>query len=595
MLIQKKNQQNKSSQTGDRALKDWLIGTDDFIECVKKYGCNERGEPIKLSPWYEEYLKLIADWRIGRVFTSGCSQLGKTLGHTLLLCYCLTELGMNTIWSYDQERSLQIQVKSNFRPVIDAWLQRKGQKPTKEDAQSNTLYQVNNVTSQFVYVSTSKPGNMSGTAAAGGIAVGVSRDVLFKEERSQYPPGASDPLNRRLDAGRIPTRPIRELGTPGAGAGIEAEIKKCDRQFYPHYKCPHCGIIAPLHPKGCLLRETEFLKDGQVVKRYLSEYGKPIDNTGWFYKDANDQIGTAYIGCSRCGGELDAETRSQSWFQCTRTGEKLTDFLTKLPNGVPDRSWSCGLVISPLLRTGSAIASRIIQEGRDTVNTADWQQQGLGEESTVGTNLLFNLDYAKSRAIGVWSEPRSQHRYLVGIDPNFGGDDFFVCLVWDITKKPYELVAQYRKKGMSSDYNERESIVLLKKYKPVICAIENNSGGAIIAENLIKQMSSQRFETVTTSGKSKIINTDRLVSAIEHAEIIYPATWEFISEWVDHTGKPQPSEASQFDRKSREAIAGHDDTIMAWAAAFAWLDSAIADSRPRHMPSAGNKLANPFA
>lgn len=543
---------------------------DRFIDAVEQYGCNERGEPVKMSEWFIQYLRLICDLRIN-TYTSGCSQLGKTLGHTLFLCFCLTELGLNTLWSYDQERSLQIQVKSNFRPVIEGWLKRKGQKPLRTDSQNNTLYQVNNVTSQFVYVSTSKPGNSMG-AAAGGIAVGVSRDILFKEERSQYPPGASDPLNRRLDAGRVPTRPIRELGTPGAGAGIESEIKKCDRHFYPHYKCPHCGTKAPLNPKGCLLKEVELIKDGKPVKIFLSEYGRPI---AWFHKDKDDPIGTSYVGCSKCGEEISNDAINDVWFQCLKSGEILDDFLESLPNEPTNKKFNCGIVISPLLRTDKGTASRIIKEGLDTVNTADWQQQGLGEESTSSANLLFNLADFKLCASGHWLPALPKHYYFMCIDPNFGGSDYYVSQVWDITEKPYQLVNQYRKRNMTTTYSQGNVIKQINEYKPLLVAIEDNSGGAVVAEHLAEARPDQELRMVTTSPKNKFVNTDRIALAVERREVVVPSDWEATSEWTDDTGTIQPSEASQFSRYDRRAIAGNDDTITCWAAGWAWLDEAL--------------------
>lgn len=361
-------------------------GGKPFVEAVKQFGVSDRGEPIKVPGWYAEYLELIGDFRIKETYTSGCSQVGKTLGHSLLLCYCLIEGGLNTLWSYDQERSLNIQVPSNFRPVVRGWLKRKGIKPSRDETQNNTLYQVLGASSQFVYVSTTKADNNQGTAAAGGIAVGVSRDILFLEERSQYTPGSSDPLKRRLDAGRLPSRPIRELGTPGSGLGIESSIKQAQYDFYPHCQCSECGHIAALDPKGSLLKEVERVINGKTKRTYLSESGRPVE---WFCRNSHQAVETAYFGCPRCSAELTREVRGNAWFQCRKTGVKLRSLLDSLPKDIPERSLTAGVTLSPLLRIERTnIAADIIREGLETRNTADWQQQRLGHESQSNQNAV---------------------------------------------------------------------------------------------------------------------------------------------------------------------------------------------------------------
>lgn len=418
--------QDFGSDRGCLAEQRLTTGGKPFVEAVKSYGCNERGESIKLTPWFLEYLEAIGDFRIPHILTSGCSQVGKTLGHSLLLCDCLTELGLNTLWSYDQERSLNIQVPSNFRPVIRGWLKKRGIKAKSDDAQNNTLYQINGASAQFVYVSTSKVKD-SGGAAAGGIAVGVSRDILFKEERSQYPPGAGDPLNRRLDAGRIPTRPIRELGTPGAGQGIEAEIKAAKYHFYPHYRCDRCEVVRPLDPKGCLLksvmRETA---TGEKRMSYFSDSGRPLE---WWCSDPGDAIATTYFGCSACGDPIPDESRLNAWFQCLKTGVRLREFLDSLPPGVPKQSYSIGIVLSPLLRVEKTnVAAAIVDEGLKTYNTADWQQQRLGHPSEAQTTSI-TLDMLE-RAIAAERPAGIPDYTLAGLDQGRGEDWLWVCDFW---------------------------------------------------------------------------------------------------------------------------------------------------------------------
>ncbi|ELS01106.1 hypothetical protein Xen7305DRAFT_00008080 [Xenococcus sp. PCC 7305] len=383
-----KKKKEVTSQVSDLVSDLDFVGIrEGFLDAIAELGANERGDPIKLSGWYKEVLIAIADFRIAITYLSGCAQTGKTLSHTLLLCYCMEKLGLNPLWSYDLQASLNIQVPSNFRPVVDSWLENAG-KAKSSGAKNNTLFQVGKATTQFTYVSTSDSGkNKGGRAAAGGIAVGVSRDILFKEERSQYPMGAADPLRRRLDAGLIPTRPERELGTPGGGMGIEAEIEAADHHFFPHAECGNCHETVALHPKGALLKPS--IVDHPVLgktQKYLSESGRPVQ---WFHHNEQKPVETAYFGCPFCQAELSKEARSKAWYQCLTTGIELEDYLNNLEEGLPSRRHKIGLTISPLLRIEAInTAAAIIEEGLTSHNTADWQQQRLGLPSEAGTNNI---------------------------------------------------------------------------------------------------------------------------------------------------------------------------------------------------------------
>lgn len=324
------------------------------------------------------------------------------------------------------------------------WLKGQGLRLGREDSDELQLFQYNGADAQFTYVSTSEMKDGNGKAAAGGIAVGVSRDILFKEERSQYAPGAGDPLNRRLDAGRLPSRPTRELGTPGAGQGIEAEIEKADYHFYPHYKCPECSIEAPLNPKGCLLKPSQRVTNGKEVEVYLSEAGRPIaknlpDGTMeayWHHHDRRDPIKSAYFGCSRCGCELSLEVRSSAWYQCLKTGARLRGYLDSLPQGIPDAVTTAGITISPCLRESKTnVASEIIDEGLNCANTADWQQQRLGQKSESSVTAV-TLDMLKA-SMAAPSMKRSPSVTLCGIDQ--GRSSYYLWIADFYLPRNYEL------------------------------------------------------------------------------------------------------------------------------------------------------------
>ena len=409
--------------------------SDRFISSVKKYGVNERGEKLILKDWYLELLGAIADFRFGATYVSGISQQGKTLGHTNLVLFCLSELGLNVLWSYDLQASLNIQVPSNFRPVADAWLGKQGIKKTK-GARNNTIFQINNATAQFTYVSTTSTSSNNNGAAAGGIAVGVSRDIIFKEERSQYPIGADAPLARRMDAGRIATKPEREFGTPGGGAGIEAQIEDADYYFYPHAICPNCDREIILNPKGCLLKQV--MQDHPILKKkanYLSQTGRPLE---WHYYDSKRKIATAYFACNYCQSEL-KNISDRAYFKCLYTGYTVNEVRARLPHGIPNNRIKAGFNISPLLKeTKTNRAAEIIEEGLNTTNPIDWQQQMLGLPSESGENSI-SLDLIKHAIAGSEFLPQRQPDFKLGGIDCGRGQHWLVKVDFYLPKNHHEL------------------------------------------------------------------------------------------------------------------------------------------------------------
>lgn len=170
---------------------------------------------------------------------------------------------------------------------------------------------------------------------------------------------------------------------------------------------------------------------------------------------------------------------------------------------------------------------------------------------------LFNEEAVYRQATGSWTAPTAGRRYLVGVDPNFGGNDYFVVLVIDCTEPTVSLVAEFAENNRSSSYCQGKLAEIIKTYRPLVVSIETNSGGIIIAEQLIKAFPHVALEGVTTTRNSKIVNTDRVAIAVEQGLITYPKDWAGISEMLN------------FSAQKREAVQGHDDRVMALAVALA--------------------------
>lgn len=366
-------------------------GGKGFVERVRRYGATDKGEPLRMPPWFVEYLELLGDFRVHHILTSGAAQIGKTAAHSLLMADTVITGKLNSGWFYASRDSRDLNVPEQFYPVVVHWLEKlmaeTGQQIGQEgDRQSTSRYQVDGTTAIFTYANSSKASpSRAGLASAGGGVVSFTANMLIFEERSQWLPGTQDQPPRRADASLIPTRPIRELGTPGAGLGIEVEIERSQYWFYPHYTCDKCGKTAPLDPKGCLLRQFQRKEiSGKIRQVYLSESGRPVE---WWHQNPNEPLDTAYFGCSHCGHPIRDEQRDRAWFQCRRTGVRLRNFLDDLPPTTGRRK--VAICLSPLCRmTKNNLAAELIRGGVESSRAEDWQQQALGHPSENTTNSI---------------------------------------------------------------------------------------------------------------------------------------------------------------------------------------------------------------
>ena len=370
----------------------YTLGGKPFVEAVGRYGRTDKGEPVDLSPWFAEYLEAIGDLRLAHVLTTGPSQCGKTLGNTLLLVYLVIEGKLNTAWFYSTWKNLEQNMPEQFKPIAERWANLAEQSGravrNKADRKLTSRYQFGGSTAIFSFASGNRSTpSKSGLAVVGSSAASFSANAAFLEERSQWPPGSADPIPRRLDASRLETKPLREIGTPGAGQGIEAEIESADYHFYPHYCCPDCGAVKPLDPKGCLLRLVERRgASGEREHKYLSESGRPLE---WFHSDEFDPVHSAFIACSHCNSPLPDESRFSAHFRCLKTGISLREYLDDLAPAAPDRRLKVAVHLSPLTRkTRFNLAADLIQNGKECKRTEDWQQQALGHPSESGQGSI---------------------------------------------------------------------------------------------------------------------------------------------------------------------------------------------------------------
>jgi hypothetical protein len=368
------------------------IGGKPFADRVEKYGYTEKGDKVEVYDWFREYLELIGDFRVPYTMTTGAAQCGKSLAHNLLLADVIISGKMNVGFFFATRDSRELNVPEQQRPVIEKFAETfeadTGQKVRqRSDRKLSSRYQVDGITAIFSYLSTSAGSpTKSNLAAAGGAAVSFTANLVFVEEASQTGQEAKEIVMPRLSASKIPTKPRRDLGTPGAGGGIENSFEDATHEFYPHYHCPHCNKHLPLHPIGCLLRTIKRKnKSGKLIETAFTESGRPVL---WWRANEDDQVRSAFIACSECGGELPEKTRLNARYKCLRTKLWLREYLQSLPVDDPgacaNLRHKVGIHISPLTRkTLGNLAADLIDRGLRASKPADWQQQQLGIPSEI--------------------------------------------------------------------------------------------------------------------------------------------------------------------------------------------------------------------
>ena len=563
------------------------LGGKYFVDRVREHGYNDRGKKMLIHEWYAEYLELIGDLTVHEVYTTGCAQAGKTAGHTLLAVHLINS-GISILWSYAQLGSLQRAVPLQFKPVIEKWLASEGTRAT--GAQNSSLYQVGDANALFTYVSTSKAAlnTKDGGAAAGSAIVSVTADVLFREEKSQYPIGTGDPLLRRIDASIVPTKPIRDLGTHGSGSGIEADIAKCKYYFYPHFRCGKCDRVSPLDPKGCLLKPIKYADSlGREISSHLSQTGRPV---AWHCTEENNQVESAYFGCPHCGAEIPDSDRLNAWYQCLNTDITLRNYLDSSDRLNERSRQKVGISISPLLRqTEHSLAIEIIQLGLETANTEDWQQQVLGHPSVVYGNRI-SLEFIKA-ALYAPKPDRAPDYIVAGIDQGRGEDWLMIVAIYlpDKVEGINDILRFEKAKRVilfGADIMRSQIPELLKQFKVTYGLMDNEptrekameicreSGGTLqIANQIAGLKDAVRKVTVEDGGESeecwnirneKFIQAvvDGFLTAAEDGSPLYrlPANWE---QWLGKNTERSPI---------RHLCAPHRDPVKGWQRAKDGID-----------------------
>lgn len=253
-------------------------------------------------------------------------------------------------------------------------------------------------------------------------------------------------------------------------------------------------------------------------------------------------------------GQLWHQGTPSDWY--TYVKEKRIDELNRVLEAVPDTWNRVAMHYSqhPIYGRDPEWANSTRESRRMTV--AAWNSEyelAFGATDT----QVYPSDLVRKASSGHWRECGSVGRtYVIGVDPNAGGQDYFVAIVMDITTSPYEVVSMYRENGRSTDYSLRHVKELIEDYIPERVIVEKQAMGAVIAEALQNVLPNYAIETFNTSRASKTVATDRVLYLLERDELKIP----------DCVIGEELRAFQQKESGSREAASGaHDDTVMALA------------------------------
>ena len=413
-----------------------------------------------------------------------------SLSHILLACDTQASGRLVFAYVFDKKQTLSTAQPTQFKPCLENWVSAMvpdGISFNREnDKQSQLRNELGGVNSIFTYASTSDQTQRGaqGKSAVGSALAGFKTDLLLQEERSLWPVGASDVCYRRVDASRIDSKPVRDLGTPGAGLGIEMEMKNADHHFYPHFRCEECGDVSPLDPFGCLLKSFSRTNSfGQLTESYVSESNRPVH---WHHKDPDNVVESAYFGCPNCGEEIPQDVRVSAKFRCKKTGTWLRDFLDSLPKGIPEKRYKVVIHYGPLMRRSRInLAADLIRNGLEMSDASDWIQQGLGHPSDAGSsNLTIPI---LTRAIHAPEPVRKPELRLAGIDQGRNG---FWTTIMDVSlpngwkDKPLEIVVDsaIRQIYYAEEVPMNQIESLLKEHNVMFGCIDNEPNRTVAAE-----------------------------------------------------------------------------------------------------------------
>lgn len=335
-----------------------------------------------------------------------------TISNALVNAYFAQVLGFRTAWCFPKEKLVDTNVPKQHSKILEHFTAIQGMKPRRQHSTSNRLYQLDKGSNTFLGIVTGAS-DVGGAAASANI-VSFTADVVFAEEASQLKQSFISPLISRVEQSISPQQPIRYLGTPGSGTGIEFTIEGAGYDFWPHMVCPHCGEEIVMDVRGCLLKPTTYYnRQGVPEQRYQTLLGTVED----YHR--NEQ-GEPIFACSKCETYLSMEDRAKNYLRCIKTGLDVKTFLEdEVPKKWKKERLKVALWGTALLREKETeiVAKAIIENGMNPEGAKDFTQQQLGIPFTATSASITETQWINAcRAPAVNKKQYPDQVKVLGID-----------------------------------------------------------------------------------------------------------------------------------------------------------------------------------
>ncbi|MGL5076114.1 MAG: hypothetical protein ACRDBG_09790 [Waterburya sp.] len=422
-----------------------------------KHGRTETGKPLRDSKWFRQQLRLTADNRLKHVLTTGASQISKSLANYLVAIDDLINGQINIGWFYASRTSMFNQQPEQFQKMIQYWIKNETRE-FKIGRESTTRYSVGNATANFSYAS-SQSQVKSGGASEGKEQASFQASKLYLEEKSSW--DVTVDVTPRLGASELVSKPIRDIGTPGDGNGIERDIFEAAHDFQPSVICRKCNNITWLHPKGALLKSVLDEKSGK--EKWFSSRGEILD-----FHSTDGTPRWAYIACMHCGNEITADDIVDCDLRSRVTLITADEFLDELPENQVFLE-PIGIYLSPLLKMTEDPYRHIelIRDGLEPENPKIYCQNKLGIASEMSSTGVSFTQYDRVIDLSAWK--LDDPIRVAGVDQ--GNENFWITIIEFNPRNPnYYNIVHANTVGVN------DLLSVMKYHRVTLMALDNEPG-----------------------------------------------------------------------------------------------------------------------